>query len=431
MPAFESWGRLPKVNQQVYPLHQREQTPPLLNAPRLPYGNGRSYGDVGLNDQGWLLATRGLDRFIAFNPSTGVLQCEAGVLLSEIIALVLPQGFFLAVTPGTQFVTVGGAIANDVHGKNHHCAGTFGEHVLALTLLRSSGECLALSPGQPLFHATVGGMGLTGLITQATLQLQRISSPFIAGDSIKFANLAEFFTLSAAAEAHWQYTVAWVDCAASGSQLGRGIFMRGNPAPALAQPKMRSAPRVLRVPFDPPISLINRASLTAFNTLYYGKQRKPIQPCLWHWQPFFYPLDAVLEWNRIYGPRGFYQYQCVVPPAHAQDSIAEMLKLIARSGQGSFLAVLKVFGTRPAVGLMSFPRPGATLALDFPNLGEKTLHLLSALDCITRAAGGAVYPAKDARMSRDAFADYFPRLPEFLPHLDPQHSSSFWRRVQP
>ena len=431
MTHLQSWGRLPKATQQVQRLGNRDQ-PIAFAAPCLPHGNGRSYGDSCLNDGGSLLHTRGLDRFIAFDPATGVLEAEAGVLLSEIIPLVLPQGWFLPVTPGTKFVTLGGAIANDVHGKNHHLAGSFGRHVLGFTLLRSDGQQLRCTPSENsnLFAATIGGLGLTGVVLTVQVQLKRVSGPAITGESIKFANLAEFFAISAASDADWEYTVAWVDCLAKGAALGRGLFMRGNHAPALSAGLVKAPGLRLRVPFTPPISLINQASLHAFNALYYAKQRAHTLPCHWHYEPFFYPLDGIHEWNRVYGPRGFYQYQCVVPMAAAPEAIADMLGRIAASGQGSFLAVLKVFGDKPSPGLLSFPRPGATLALDFPNLGPATLKLLAELDVITLAADGAVYPAKDARMSPAMFARSFPQLETFRRWVDPAFSSSLWRRVQ-
>jgi FAD/FMN-containing dehydrogenase len=394
----------------------------------LPYGNGRSYGDVCLNKDGVLLTTRGLDRFITFDPLSGVIECEAGVLLSDIIDLALPHGWFLPVTPGTAFITVGGAIANDVHGKNHHWAGTFCHHVIELELLRSDGSVITCSWEQQRewFCATVGGLGLTGLIRRANLQLRRVPGPWIRGDSQRFGNLAELFDRARASDAGYEYTVAWLDCAARGSRLGRGIFMRGNHAVADA-PIPTAKP--LTFPFTPPVSLVNALSLRAFNQLYFQRPAAKQSDVLWHFQPFFYPLDSILQWNRLYGPKGFFQYQCVVPEDNAEASLTQMLKRIGESGMGSFLVVLKLFGTLPSRGMLSFPRPGATLALDFPHRGAPTLKLLDALDDITRAAGGAVYPAKDARMSAAAFRDYFPAWQEFSHYIDPHFSSSFWRRV--
>ncbi|MBB6066331.1 FAD/FMN-containing dehydrogenase [Pseudoxanthomonas broegbernensis] len=395
----------------------------------LPYGNGRSYGDSCLDPGGVLLHARGLDRFIGFDAETGVLECEAGALLAEITDLVLPKGWFLPVSPGTCLVTVGGAVANDVHGKNHATAGSFGDHVLELELLRSDGTrhvCgPAVEPG--LFRATVGGLGLTGAIVRARLQLRRVHGPAMEVETRRFGRLPEFFALSRETAAS-EYRVAWVDCLARDAALGRGVYSHGSHAAsgvrAPAPPR-----RVPGMPFVPPFSLVNGISLRVFNTLYY--RRAPSEPRrrVQHYRPFFYPLDGIGHWNRMYGPHGFLQYQCVVPPAAEEAAIAEILDRIAASGQGSFLGVLKQFGHRVAPGLMSFPRPGTTLALDFPFRGRPTLDLLDALDGVVMAAGGAVYPAKDARMSPAMFQASFPNLGRFREHLDPRFSSGFWRRV--
>jgi FAD/FMN-containing dehydrogenase len=416
----------------MVPVLSRFERLPDAAAPMLPYGNGRSYGDVCQNDGGTLLDARALDRFIAFDDTGGVLECEAGVLLSQIIDCFAPRGWFPPVTPGTAFVTVGGAIANDVHGKNHHRAGSFGHHLLGFELLRSDGEVLQCSPQQNAgwFAATLGGLGLTGLIRRARLRLRRIESPWIAGDSRRFATLEEFFALSQASDVSHEYTVAWIDCAARGARLGRGVFMRGNHAaePVANRP---AAPirRAWRLPLTPPISPINGFSARAFSACYFHRPAAQRTAALWHYQPFLYPLDGVREWNRIYGPHGFFQYQCVLPEAEAPEALTAMLRLVADSGQGSFVTVLKRFGALPSLGLLSFPRPGVTLALDVANRGAPSLALLDALDGITRAARGAVYPAKDARMAPAAFREYFPAWQQFAPFVDPKFSSSFWRRV--
>ena len=426
-----AWGRLPCAAPRLLPIASRHA--PLPDEPSmLAYGNGRSYGDSCQNDGGVLLKARMLDRYIGFDPATGVIDVEAGVLLSEIIDLALPSGWFLPVTPGTRFVTVGGAIANDVHGKNHHRAGSFGNHVLDLELLRSDGSVRRCSPSEnsDWFDATIGGLGLTGLIRRARVQLKRVTGPWLIGDSQRFGSLREFFAIAAASEADWEYTVAWIDCSATGPRLGRGIFIRGNHASAQAAISTRPPGNgSLRMPFTPPISAINAVSLTAFNKLYYHRPAAVAADALWHYRPFFYPLDSIAEWNRMYGPRGFYQYQCVVPEAGAEAVLEEMLRRIGKSGLGSFLLVLKTFGTVASRGLLSFPRPGATLALDFPNRGERTLALLEQLDGLTREVDGAVYPAKDARMSAAAFQQYFPRWRDFSRYIDPKFTSSFWRRV--
>ncbi|HUM90212.1 MAG TPA: FAD-binding oxidoreductase [Candidatus Competibacter sp.] len=426
-----SWGRYPRTRQATIRCHDRHAALPVIERLLLPYGNGRSYGDSCLNEGGALLHTRGLDRFIIFDPTTGVLRCEAGILLSEILELIVPQGWFLPVTPGTRFVTVGGAIANDVHGKNHHRAGTFGAWIRGFELLRSDGSRRRCSPTEnpDWFAATVGGLGLTGLITWAEIQLRRIANPWIASETIRFGGLEEFFAVSAASDRDYEYTVAWLDCTSRGAALGRGLFMRGNHAPALCAARPRSPVGRLTVPFTPPLSLVNHWSLKAFNTLYYHRQRAEITRSITHYAPFFYPLDSVLAWNRIYGRRGFLQYQCAIPHAHGPAAIRGMLEHITRSGMGSFLAVLKVFGEIPAVGQLSFPRPGVTLALDFPNQGTATFKLLDTLDSIVAVAGGAVYPAKDARMSGIRFRAFFPNWQRFNAYIDPRFSSSFWRRV--
>ncbi|HPF58675.1 MAG TPA: FAD-binding oxidoreductase [Candidatus Competibacteraceae bacterium] len=429
--APSSWGHSPSSHPYQIAACCNRQTPipPTDSRSCLPFGNGRSYGDVCLNNNGILLLTRGLDRFIAFDPATGILRAEAGVLLSEILALIVPQGWFLPVTPGTQFVTLGGAIANDVHGKNHHIAGSFGCQIRAFELLRSDNSRRLCTPEQNTgwFRATVGGLGLTGLITWVEIQLQRIANPWIIAENRRFASLDEFLTLDAGYETRYPYIVSWIDCAATGKTLGRGIYMAGMHAP----PGLRKSPpperRALTVPFTPPVPLVNQLSVPWFNRLYYHLPR-PVRG-LTPYQPFFYPLDNLLNWNRLYGRQGFFQYQCVISPAGTREALLEILARIAASGQGSMLAVLKRFGTKTSGGLLSFPRPGVTLALDFPNRGQPTLDLLEQLDEVTRQAGGAVYPAKDARMSGDSFRQYFPQWQEFSRYIDPRFSSSFWQRV--
>lgn len=433
-----SWGRVHRGAHVLVGLPSRHLALPQAPGFLLPHGNGRSYGDSNLNPDGALLRARDLDRFIAFDPASGVLQCEAGVLLEEIMRLVVPQGWFLPVTPGTQFVTMGGAIANDVHGKNHHVAGSFGNHVEGFELLRSDGSRRWCSPhDEPaLYAATIGGLGLTGLITWASLRLRRIHNPWMATESVKFRHLGEFFELSEASERDHEYTVSWIDCAWGGKRLGRGLFSRANHAPAQPDPALippgvvaASGERQRTFPFTPPVSLVNAVSLRAFNLMYFHKQRQDVVRGVQHYRPFFYPLDALLQWNRMYGPRGFYQYQCALPRERAYHATRELLALISASGQGSFLAVLKQFGDVPSRGMLSFPMPGTTLALDFPNAGPKVHRLFEALDRVVLDAGGRLYPAKDGRMSGAMFRAGCPRLNEFLPHMDPKFSSGWWRRV--
>lgn len=406
------------------------------HAPLVLYGNGRSYGDVALNPGGALLDARHLDRFISFCPQSGLLTCEAGVTLAEILAVISRPdpdggGWLLPVMPGTRFITVGGAIANDVHGKNAHHLGSFGNHVQALELARSDGTRLTCSRLQnaALFAATIGGLGLTGLILSATLQLRRVPGLGIESEDIRFGHLDDFFRLDAESAETWEYTAAWIDCLASGAALGRGIYSRGRHLPGIASAPPARAPR-LSVPLTPPVSAVNGLSVRAFNAAYWrrlGASGRKIS--VGSYAPSFFPLDAIGHWNRLYGPRGFYQFQAAVPHADGRAVTAELLEAIAASGQGSMLVVLKRFGTVAPEGLLSFPMPGISLALDFPNRGETTLRLLGRLESIVMAAGGRIYPAKDACMRPESFAQGYPGLAAFRPHLDPALTSAFARRV--
>jgi len=430
-----SWGLPGPFQHDTTPLSSRAGIALPVARPTLAAGNGRSYGDVGLNAGHSLMLARGLDRYVAFDDATGILECEAGVLLGDITRDFLPRGWFLPVVPGTRFVTVGGAIANDVHGKNHHAAGSFGDHVAGLNLLCSDGafEC-SRTHHAGLFRATLGGLGLTGLIVTAKLQLARVETGWMRVRSTRFATLAEFFALNGESERLFPYTVAWIDCLSARDGALRGVYLAGEHATRADignRPPLPPAPATKAVPFTPPVSLINKLSLRAFNAAYYAKSRD-VDGDIQSLYQYFWPLDAVLEWNRIYGRRGFFQYQCVLPPDAGAPATIALLNTIATSGQGSFLAVLKTFGDRAAPGVLSFARPGLTLALDFPNLGAPTLDLFRRLDAQVLAAGGALYPAKDACMSPAMFeAGYGHQLGEFARWRDPAFSSTFWRRVMP
>lgn len=436
MTRYRSWGYLPDVEQQAHVPQWREDTPALLRhapqhgATRLAFGAGRSYGDSCLNSQGELIDTRSLARFIHFDRQQGLLCAEPGVTLAQILAVIVPAGWFLPVSPGTSHATLGGAIANDVHGKNHHRDGTFGRFVRSLQLLRSSGELLDCSREQNdgLFAATIGGLGLTGLVVQATIQLIPIASSEMDVQVRLFRGLDEFLALSAQFKAECRYTVAWLDCAASGPEFARGVFLAANHA-ADGPLEAAAGHSRLAVPFSLPKWTLNRWSVAAFNTVYFNRHRlldgKRLRQ---HYQTFFYPLDAIHQWNRIYGSGGFYQYQFVVPLA-ARDALESILTRIVDSGMGSFLAVLKQFGDIDSPGMLSFPRPGLCLALDFANRGSRTERLLQDIDDTVMAAGGAAYPAKDRLMRAEAFARYFPRQEEFSAWVDPHFSSDFWRRV--
>lgn len=433
--CYQSWGGYPRAKDHLSKhVYWRTELPDLsvLQQPVLPFAYGRSYGDSCLNEGGILLDVSLLRRFIGFDENRGILRCEAGLTFAEILETIVPRGWFLPVTPGTKYVSVAGAIANDIHGKNHHRSGTFGCHVTCFELLRSNGETFICSPTQnePLFRATIGGLGLTGLILWAEFRLKPISSPLIDMERIRFSSLDEFYGISADSDGDHEYTVAWLDCLARGKKIGRGLFTLGNHDRSSQCSLQKAKYRLqLYVPFGLPRAFMNKNTVRAFNSIYYSSQvRKNINRVV-HYDRFFFPLDVLHEWNRLYGKCGFLQYQCVVPCNEAQTSIREILSRVARSGQGSFLTVLKNFGRMLSPGLLSFPRPGTTLALDFPYRGEKTLKLLEDFDEIVRECKGAVYPAKDARMTSESFQAYFPNWKEFADYIDPKFSSSFWKRV--
>lgn len=438
MEAYQSWGRYPKSKPgRVVPLFWRDSLPALasLPGPLLPYGMGRSYGDSCLNGGGTVLACRGLDRFMGFDPATGLLRCEAGVSFDEILKVMVPRGWFLPTTPGTRFVTVGGAIANDVHGKNHHVDGTFGAHVTRLELLRSDGRRLACSRAEnaELFAATIGGLGLTGLITWAEFRMAPIAGSLIQSESVKTRDLDEFFDISAQSEADWPFIVSWVDVTARGRRLGRGLFNRGRwAAPAMGQRLEASPEPKLVFPLDLPSVTLNPLSIRLFCAGYYMKQTSRVAKAVTHYEPFFYPLDAILDWNRGYGKRGFVQWQCLLPWDAARKACHELLEAVAASGQGSPVSVMKTCGGMQPAGQMSFMRArGVTLAMDFPMCGKPLLDLLERLDAVVRASGGAVYIGKDARMSAESFRAFYPNWQDFARHIDPAFSSDFWRRVNP
>jgi FAD/FMN-containing dehydrogenase len=430
-PQFESWGRYPRLSAEVRPLFWREDFPPSkpLGTKMLAVGMGRSYGDVCLLENGTLLRTPNLDRLISFDAETGLLRCEAGVTLAEILDFAVPRGWFLPVSPGTKYVTVGGAIANDIHGKNHHLAGTFGRYTPCFELVRSDGTQLVCSATQnpQWYAATIGGMGLTGLISWTEVQMRPIVSRRIRHRSTRFIGLEEFAALSQAST-QVEYAVAWIDCVAQGRNFARGIFMQGEhdgePGPLAPSSKPR-----LVLPFDLPAFALNRTSVGAFNTLYYNKQMTKQRTGLVDYEPFFYPLDRILDWNRLYGKEGLLQFQCVLPRESDSMGMIQLLKAITASGLASFLAVIKVFGDVASPGMMSFPRPGVTLALDFPIRREVSFDLMDRLAGITAEFGGRMYPAKDACMSAAHFQQFYPQWQEFSIYIDPLFSSSFWQRV--
>ena len=419
---MRSWGGLPEQPQGVRALGWRDELAARWTRSTLAVGSGRSYGDCGLAASGEVLRTTAMNRLLQFDRNSGVLRCEAGVTLGDILRCAVPAGWILPVLPGTQYVTVAGAIANDIHGKNHHGFGTFGRHVRSLLLQRSDGELIECSAEKrsEWFTASIAGLGLTGVILQAELQMKPVVGGWLQCDNVPFRELAEFFALSEESDRDYEHTVAWVDCLHS---RGRGIFSRARHLDEV-EPAPLQGPR-WNVPFAPPLSPVNSLTLRGFNSLYYHRQRlrgSPQRISLGRW---FFPLDGVGSWNRLYGKRGFRQYQCVVPAAVIRD----MLAIIRHSGQGSFLAVLKSFGDLPSPGLLSFPRPGVTLALDFPWRGRATEALFAQLDAVVRSNDGAVYPAKDAHMQAGDFRRAYPAWETVERLRDPLLNSLLWQRV--
>ena len=401
----------------------------------LAHGLGRSYGDVALNEDGALCLTPRLNQLIEADWTTGRIKAAAGLSIDELLRIATPKGWFVPVTPGTKFVTLGGAVANDVHGKNHHQAGSFGAHVLSLGLYRSdSGEVLCSAyENTELFNLTISGLGLTGIIQWVELQLKPIKSTYLDVENLACENLSEFFLLSEQS-CDWPYTVMWVDCFAGGKNLGRGIFSRGRFAdapPSSVTSENALAPHVNKAlpwPISMPGWTLNRFSISLFNQLYRARPAARFSG-LQHYNPFFYPLDGLAGWNKLYGSKGFFQHQCIIPTDRGETAIVEMLKEIARTGQGSFLAVLKVHGPETSPGVMSFCREGVSLALDFANRGRSTRALLDRLDDIVEENGGRLYIAKDGRMSAAHFQTTYPQWRELEAMRDQRISSSFWRRV--
>ncbi|MCX8525388.1 FAD-binding oxidoreductase [Chryseobacterium formosus] len=373
-------------------------------------GNGRCYGDASLGES--IFSTKKLNKFISFDRLNGIIECESGVLLSEVLEISVPQGYFLYVTPGTKFVSVGGAIASDVHGKNHHSEGCFSEYVIDFKLMTENGEIITCSKEEnsEKFFATIGGMGLTGIILSARFKLKNIETAYIRQESIKAENLDEIFRLFDESES-WTYTVAWIDCLQKGKDIGRSILMRGEHAFSHELPqKFSKNPLRLKKKFSPTVPfyfpgfVLNALTVKIFNFLYYKKQAKKELKNIIDYETYFYPLDAINEWNRIYGKSGFIQYQMVIPKENGKEGMKKILEAIANSGNGSFLAVLKLFGKDNPEAYNSFPVEGYTLALDF-KVNSKLKKLVSQLDQIVQDFGGRIYLTKDS-MSKSSLTDY-------------------------
>jgi FAD/FMN-containing dehydrogenase len=401
---------------------------PAVGRSVLPYGSGKSYGDTCLPmASGNVLLSRDTEP-ASFDETTGVLVANAGLTISNIIVQCGPKNWFVPVTPGTKHVTLGGAIANDVHGKNHHARGSFGCHVLWFELLRSDGiiyHCSA-TENASLFSATIGGMGLTGFIVRAAVQLMKVPGCNVLEKTIPFQSLGAYFEMAEQADAENEYAVAWVDQLATNAAAGRGLMFVGNHTQGAFSAHRKAK---ITVPFVPPVNLLNGLSVRAFNLLYRTAKMRNTALHETHYDPFFYPLDMVGHWNRLYGPRGLHQHQSVIPLSAASTVIPELLYQSRRAGQVSFLTVIKRFGSLASPALLSFARPGYTLTLDFPNQGASTLALLDRLDQITIECGGAVNPYKDSRMSPETFAASFPNWRSLEAMRDQRFMSGFWART--
>lgn len=425
----QPWGRLQPPHAGPVSIRVSRHDPPGGEPPRLAWGNGRSYGDVCRNSAGTLVDGRGADRILEFDGIRGSVICESGLLLRDLQAWLLGHGLWLPVAPGTELITVGGAIANDVHGKNHHRAGSFGHHVRGFELLHGDGRRTWCMPGDDLFRATVGGLGLTGIVTQVELAVERLAgSGWLSERARRTGDLAATLETLARVDTAHTHTAAWLDCLARGPRLGRGVVFAADPADGEGAPPQPG--RGPRVPFAPPVSPVRPLTLRAFNALYYHGRRADSGWCLRTYRQVLHPLDGIADWNRLYGRAGFAQCQVRVPEQDHAAVLGELIGRAAREREGSFLVVLKRLGAREPAGMMSFARAGYTLALDFPWRGERTRELVRTLYDIALDAGGGIYPAKDAVMTPAQFRRAFPQADEFAGWIDPACDSDFARRVE-
>lgn len=403
-----SWGMYPKIKNQKFSLRDTKTLHEYISNSDefIPFGNGRSYGDSAINEN--ILHTKPYNNFLDFDEQNGVLTCQAGVLLSEILDSVVKRGWFLKVTPGTKLITLGGAIASDVHGKNHHIEGCFSECVEEFTIMLSNGEIQTCKKGDELFQATCGGMGLTGVILEAKISLKPINSRFIKQTTIKTKNLKETFE-AFENNKELPYSVAWIDCLAKDENIGKCLLMVGDFADD-GDLEYKSKKK-LSIPFNFPSFALNTLSVKAFNWLYYAKAKEGISKQKIGIDTFFYPLDSIGNWNRIYGKNGFTQYQFILPKEHSFTGLQEILAKISDSGKGSFLAVLKLYG-KANENYLSFPMEGYSLALDF-KIEDGLFELLESLDEIVVKYGGRIYLTKDVRVSKETFEQGYPNVNKF------------------
>jgi len=440
--SLTSWGNYPASPAYLIRPERYQELFPKADS-LIARGLGRSYGDAALNADRTVLLMERFNRFLSFDEKKGLLRAEAGVSLAEILEVFAPRGWFLPVTPGTKYVTLGGAFAADIHGKNHHVDGTFGQHVHEIELILANGTSKRCSPNENanLFWASAGGMGLTGIIAEMTLQLIPIQSAYIAVHQEAAKNLDHALALLEDKGCDDKYSVAWIDCLATGPEFGRSIVMNGHHASLeelsnlkIKNPLQMPSPKQHSIPCFVPSWILNPWSIQVFNSLYYKTQSHKKASFITDCQSYFYPLDAIGNWNRLYGKRGFIQYQFVVPKRNSREGLQKILHELTQSRKASFLAVLKRFGPENQ-GMLSFPREGFTLALDIP-LGDPNLFdFLDRLDELVLKYEGRVYLAKDARLKPAAFRAMYPRYPQWQrikSQIDPQDrfSSDLSRRLQ-
>ncbi|HXS35431.1 MAG TPA: FAD-binding oxidoreductase [Flavipsychrobacter sp.] len=415
-----NWGNYPAIESEEVQFTSISELKNIVtsNATAIARGNGRCYGDASLSSN-VTISTLKFDKVLDFDTKEGIFECQAGVMLDQILEIIVPEGWFLPVTPGTKFITVGGAVASDVHGKNHHIDGAFSKHVIELKIMLSTGEVVTCNKEQntDLLEATCGGMGLTGVIISVRFQLKKIETAYIKQTKIKVTHLEELLDLFEANE-HFTYSVAWIDCLKKGNGFGRSVLLMGEHAleEELTEKQMAKGP--LKIPkrksFSFPVNLpswiLNNFTVRLFNFLYYNKNLKKESNSIISYEQFFYPLDSILHWNRGYGKKGFVQYQFVVPLEN-KEGLISILNKINEKGWGSFLAVLKIFGKQ--TDLISFPIQGYTLALDFP-VRKNLFEFLHELDQIVLQHGGRIYLSKDARMKSNIFWKGYSNSEEFV-----------------
>ena len=438
---ISGWGNFPSSTAYLSRPERYQQLKFEEGRKTIARGLGRSYGDAALNSEQDVILMERLNRFLAFDEEKGLLRAEAGTALEEILDIFVPRGWFLPVTPGTKFVTLGGCFAADIHGKNHHVDGSFCEHVQEIELIMANGARRRCSPERDpeLFWATAGGMGLTGIITEVTLRLVPVKSAYVFVAHHSAADLDHIFDLLNDPKLDDRYSVAWIDCVSTGKNFGRSVLMAGHHAAPDEIPKVKNPlkfrPAAKRsIPFDFPSFALNSWSVKAFNEMYYRLQSSKSAPFITDYDHYFYPLDAINGWNRLYGKKGFLQYQFVLPTKTARQGMRELLGQLTKSQRASFLAVLKRFRKENA-GMLSFPREGYTLALDIPISDVGLFSFLDELDEVVLKYGGRIYLAKDARMKPNTFHAMYPRLEEWKrvkSQCDPNwlFSSDLSRRLQ-